>query len=251
MNGYTYTKAWYNFASKNPRLIKPIHHAVIHWVFEKANECKWADEFELKTVDACRILGITDRDTYQKAFRALVDFGAVRVIQEGEGLYVQRWVSLTDCPVYLPKNQVGTTVGQGVSKSVDLPKIPVGQPNILPKKPTSKEVPYIYIDTKETKHNNVGKKADLSAGVSVFPFEDFWEAYGKKEDRKDCEAKWSKLTDKDRAAIMADIPRYRATIEDVRYQKFPLTYLNKKSWLDERTVAPLPNSETPKRRMVI
>ena len=99
----------------------------------------------------------------------------------------------------------------------------------------------------EVEQTNAGKPAH----VSDFPFDSFWEAYGKKLDRPKCEKKWNLLSEGVKKLIMADIPRYRASLEDVKYQKYPLTYLNGENWKDERTVQPLPNSETPKRRMVI
>jgi hypothetical protein len=116
MNGYVCSRAWYDFAYENPKRIKPIHHAIVHWIFEKANESEWSEEFQLPTVEACTILGITDRDTYQKAFKELIDFGAVKITQESQGRYIARWVTLETCSIYLPKKQVGTPVSTGVGK---------------------------------------------------------------------------------------------------------------------------------------
>lgn len=65
-------------------------------------------------------------------------------------------------------------------------------------------------------------------------FQSFWDAYGKKNDREKCEAKWEKLSTSEHEAIMADIPKYLSTITDKQFQKNPLTYLNGKCWNDER-----------------
>lgn len=74
------------------------------------------------------------------------------------------------------------------------------------------------------------------------PFDDFWNLYNKKVGRKKSEAKWKRLTNKDRAAIMEHLPNYIRNTPDVQYRKNPETYLNNESWNDE-----LPNMGKPKR----
>lgn len=73
-------------------------------------------------------------------------------------------------------------------------------------------------------------KADKPLNV---PFEDFWNLYGKKVGRKKAEAKWKRLSNKDRAAIMEHLPNYIRNTPDVQYRKNPETYLNSESWNDE------------------
>ncbi|MEK9713808.1 MAG: hypothetical protein VW258_14690, partial [Thalassolituus sp.] len=82
-------------------------------------------------------------------------------------------------------------------------------------------------------------KADKPLNV---PFDDFWNLYNKKVGRKKSEAKWKRLTNKDRAAIMEHLPNYIRNTPDVQYRKNPETYLNNESWNDE-----LPNMGKPKR----
>ena len=82
-------------------------------------------------------------------------------------------------------------------------------------------------------------KADKPLNV---PFDDFWNLYNKKTGRKKSEAKWKRLTNKDRAAIMEHLPNYIRNTPDVQYRKNPETYLNNESWNDE-----LPNMGKPKR----
>ena len=74
------------------------------------------------------------------------------------------------------------------------------------------------------------------------PFGDFWNLYGKKVGRKKSEAKWKRLTNKDRAAIMEHLPNYIRNTPDVQYRKNPETYLNAESWNDE-----LPNMRKTER----
>jgi uncharacterized protein YdaU (DUF1376 family) len=66
-------------------------------------------------------------------------------------------------------------------------------------------------------------------------FEDWWELYDKKEDRKKCEAKWVKLKYATKLAIMEHTRVYVSAGRGVEYQyrRNPMTYLNGENWNDE------------------
>lgn len=80
----------------------------------------------------------------------------------------------------------------------------------------------------EKKPTNVGKE-------SMFPFDGFWDVYGKKVDRKKCEKKWATLTEEQRRLAMNHAPKYVASASgrELKYRKNPLTYLNGECWNDE------------------
>lgn len=88
-------------------------------------------------------------------------------------------------------------------------------------------------------NNTVPNDADLQckdlfrADESVFPFDEFWNAYGKKVDRAKCERMYAKIKEDDRAKIKTHVPKYVASTPDVQYRKNPQTYLNGKCWNDE------------------
>lgn len=128
MNGYLASNSWYRFAEANKEKIKPVHSAIIHWCYSVANSLKWPELFQLPTVDACLMIGITDRETFHKGLKDLVNFGAIKVVQESTGRYVARWVTLDLPEFYRPFLSEGTAEGIPEGK----PKVPpkVVQPNI-------------------------------------------------------------------------------------------------------------------------
>lgn len=93
-------------------------------------------------------------------------------------------------------------------------------------------------DTKETqgRHkghtNNNDNNANNENNEDKYPFSEFWDVYDKKSDRAACESKWSKLKDGDKELIMQHVSKYVKDTPDKKYRKNPLTYLNKKTWLD-------------------
>jgi flagellar hook protein FlgE len=64
-------------------------------------------------------------------------------------------------------------------------------------------------------------------------FEEFWQAYGKKEDTKKCKLRWKALSPAQRRAALAAVPAYVASKPDRQYRKNPLTWLNGECWQDE------------------
>jgi hypothetical protein len=65
-------------------------------------------------------------------------------------------------------------------------------------------------------------------------FDLFWDMYGKKRgDKEKLIAKWGNLSDKERADIIAYIPKYIISQPDNKFRKDPQTFLNNKSWHDE------------------
>lgn len=69
--------------------------------------------------------------------------------------------------------------------------------------------------------------------LDSFPFDQFWNVYNKKNDKKYCAEKWEKLTEKDREAIMRVVYDYVEATPDAQFRKNPKTFLNQRSWEDE------------------
>ena len=93
----------------------------------------------------------------------------------------------------------------------------------IPDNPTEPKKP-----DKEKEQDTVKEK-----GIKI-PFEDFWNLYDKKDGRKGCALKWSKLSLETQKLIMEDVPKYKASVRDARFLKLPSTYLNGEHWTDER-----------------
>lgn len=64
-------------------------------------------------------------------------------------------------------------------------------------------------------------------------FAEFWDMYGKKTGREQCERKFKKLRACDIEKIFEALPRYIASTPDIQYRKNPATWLNQKCWNDE------------------
>lgn len=86
------------------------------------------------------------------------------------------------------------------------------------------------------------EKAVKIVGETDYPFDAFWEAYGKKVGSKHkCQLKWARLTETDRRLIMQHVPLYITSTPDKAFRKNPETYLNGRVWESEE----LPMDSSP------
>ncbi|AMJ67198.1 hypothetical protein AXW84_18505 [Hymenobacter sp. PAMC 26628] len=69
-------------------------------------------------------------------------------------------------------------------------------------------------------------------------FEEFWDAYAYKRDRKKSKGQWQSLKPAERVAALAAVPAYVAATPDKHFRKNPLTWLRGSCWLDEENPEP-------------
>ena len=68
---------------------------------------------------------------------------------------------------------------------------------------------------------------------NIYTFDDFWDIYDKKVERKKCEARWKRIPEKEKALIKEFIPIYQEHQPDHQYRKNPYTFLNSEIWKDD------------------
>lgn len=76
------------------------------------------------------------------------------------------------------------------------------------------------------------QKNDMPTGTCL-SFNEFWDMYQKKVDRKKSEARFAKVSEADRRRIKEVLPAYIAATADVKFRKHPATWLNNRCWEDD------------------
>lgn len=94
---------------------------------------------------------------------------------------------------------------------------------------------------KNTKYNGESKDSPAE-----FSFENVWEQYGKKGNRKTSEAKWGRLSNPNKALALKHIPEYVKATPDKQYRKHFETYINQEVWNDNV----LSNESSSKRQEI-
>jgi len=98
---------------------------------------------------------------------------------------------------------------------------------------------------KKRKENTI---AHFDNAGTCFSFNEFWESYEKKKDRYKAEKIYNKLPEQDRQVIKDTIALYVQSTPEIKFRKFPCTYLNNRSWEDEifiEQAAPKHNTPQP------
>lgn len=104
-----------------------------------------------------------------------------------------------------------------------------------PKKPTG----LFGLNEKPKKAVNVNVNVNDNDNVNVInkkiesSFDNFWNLYDKKVDRKKSFEKWKRLKESERDEIIEKTPEYVKHHSEIKYRKNPVTFLNNRSWEDE------------------
>ena len=87
MNGYGFSRTWFDFSFVNPDRVKPVQTAVYFFAVESCNRLGWKKEFGFPTDLAMEALGIKNYKTYIKALQDLVDWNFIKWIQRSRNQY--------------------------------------------------------------------------------------------------------------------------------------------------------------------
>ncbi len=94
MNGYEFSRAWFDFSFSHPTKIKPNHTAIYFFAIERCNRLGWKNEFGFPTDLAMEALGIKNYKTYICALQDLVDWGFIKWIQKSKNQYTANIIVL-------------------------------------------------------------------------------------------------------------------------------------------------------------
>ncbi len=225
MNGYTLANQFRKLRSSFP--FSALEADLFYELVGLCNDRNWPTEFQYSNLLLCATLGVSEKSLISARNR-LKQAGLLEFTSgHKRSPTVYRFLD-PDAKIPLPQ------VSKSGSKS----------DSISDRESGSISGSCIYKEKTKRKTN-----PPAAAGESeTFPFADFWQAYGKKEDKHKCEQRWNTLTAPERQAALAHVPGYVAATPEKRYRKNPLTYLNGKCWQDEETPAdrsPAPSSTSP------
>lgn len=90
------------------------------------------------------------------------------------------------------------------------------------------------IDSAKPRNVLYTEQKNITVQNTPFPFEEFWNLYPKKVEKKKTEDKWKRLNAETREKIMKDLPnRMQSDLWKKGFVLNPMTYLNGERWNDE------------------
>lgn len=207
MDIYKLYRNFWDYAFNNPEKIKPNHVAIYSFAIEHCNRLGWKPKFGFPTSMVLEATGIKSYSVFKKTFDDLVAYGFIEAIEYSKNQYSSNIIALKEN--YKAHN-----------KALDKALI----------KHSTKQVESTQqsIDSIDKQINN------KQITIDIYPtFEDFWNLYDNKQDKKACEKKWNLLTQTEKEEIMNYLPEYIKSTPDKKFRKYPETFINNKSWKNE------------------
>lgn len=207
MDIYKLYRNFWDYAFNNPEKIKPNHVAIYSFAIEHCNRLGWKPKFGFPTSMVLEATGIKSYSVFKKTFDDLVAYGFIEAIEYSKNQYSSNIIALKEN--YKAHN-----------KALDKALI----------KHSTKQVESTRqsIDSIDKQINN------KQITIDIYPtFEDFWNLYDNKQDKKACEKKWNLLTQTEKEEIMNYLPEYIKSTPDKKFRKYPETFINNKSWKNE------------------
>jgi len=203
MNGYNLIRAWYNFKFENPEKVKAKHSDFYCYLVDQWNRLGQKSSFGLPTNYTMECLGISSYNTYKGVLDDLIKFGFVKLVKDSKNQHQSKIIALSNFDKALDK-----ALDKATAKAL--------------KKATDKAPDSI---TKQLNNITIEQKNNL--------FDQFWNLYDKKVDRKKSFDKWKKLDIETMQKIIDVVPAYVKKHKDIQYRKNPVTFLNNESWNDD------------------
>lgn len=226
--GYALSRQWFDYCFENPDRVRPIHSAIYFFIIEWCNRLGWKDRFGLPSAVAMETLGMKSYNTYVEAFRELVDFGVIEVIERSKNQHSANIVALSNIDKASNKaldKALATHIPKHLQRT--------GESRCKSNRSINK-----HSNIEQVNHKPLNRE---TASKDQFTFDDFWNLYEKKVgDKEKIGRKWAGLSLEDRKKIFVHVPLYKEAQPDKRFRKDPATYLNQKAWNDEIIERPKP-----------
>lgn len=186
-----------------------------------------------------RVLGTNRPNTVYDQVKKVVESGIVQVIKKSgcvNHYSINQDSDLWQKATVVSKSDSSVEICNTVVSESDSTVVAESDTGVVTKSDT------LIKTTKENYKDNIKdsvnaddkSKAQVKKAKSLnIPFDVFWKTYAKSAAKDKCEAKWSSLSNKVREQIMQHLPAYVASTPARRFRKDPMTYLNRKGWLDD------------------
>ena len=81
-NGYSYSRAWFDYAFEHPEHVTASHGILYLWLVEINNRVGWVDVYQITASECMQGMGCKSYNTYKKCFEQLVEWGFVKVVKK-------------------------------------------------------------------------------------------------------------------------------------------------------------------------
>ena len=204
MNSYELSRNWFNWCFENPEKISPNHTAMYFFIIEHCNRLGWKEKFGLPMEMTKDAIGIKNYRTFTNTLNDLIEWGFITLLQKSKNQYSSNVIAIA-------KNTKANT--KALDKAMQTHSQKQVHDTVCINKPD----------------NNI----TIEQINNILSFDEFWDLYDKKSDKKKCKEKYEKLSLVQIEKIKDALPIYIKSKPDIQFRKNPLTWLNGECWNDE------------------
>lgn len=95
MNGYEWTRMWYNYKFENPSIVSHVHSDLFFYILDLWNRLGQKNEFGLPTTITMEAVGIKSYNTYKRVLNDLISFGFITSITKSINQHQSRVIALS------------------------------------------------------------------------------------------------------------------------------------------------------------
>lgn len=216
INGYQLSRDYFNWAFEHPSENNPTMTALYFFLVEVNNRLGWKREFGITARECMEATGIGSYNTYKKNFDLLVSNGFINLVRRSANQYQTNIIALSN-------------FDKANNKALDFA---LSNSDKADEKHVTNHLRHSKTINKET-INTIVESDDSTSKLS---FENAWNLYEKKGNKKTSCQRWNKLSDKNRELALTNIPLYVKSTPDKQFRKDFQAYINQEVWNDEIVV---------------
>ncbi len=95
MNGYEFSRRWFDWAFENTERVKPVHSALYFFIIEHCNRLGWKESFGLPSLYAMSAIGVKSHNTYISALNDLIEFGFIILKEKSKNQFTANIIALS------------------------------------------------------------------------------------------------------------------------------------------------------------
>lgn len=246
MNGYELSRFYFAYKFENPNKLKSNHTELYFYIVNLWNRLGQKPNFGLPTSVTMECLGIGSYNTYKKTLNDLIEFGFIKIVTESKNQHNSKIIALSFFDKALDK-ALDKATAKATDKALDSI---IEQRNIVTKEQINNTdfVDVDFLDTNEL-HNDTQRIVptlrkqqknlnsniqEARAEIIQFSFDDFWELYPNKANKKKAKDAFNKLNKTQRGRIELHLPYFIQNKPFASYiYPHATTYINQERYNDE------------------
>src|SRR5438046_1177818 len=96
VNGYSFSRTWFDFAFENSDVVSSNHTALFMWLCEINNRLGWCPQFQITAGECMTGMSCRSYKTYKRTLDELIEWGFIKLIRQSKNQYQCNVIALVN-----------------------------------------------------------------------------------------------------------------------------------------------------------